>query len=299
MTYQAVIWGIGKIYNRMVNVLDYFRLKRQLEVLALTAHELPPYHEIDGYSLIQKEKIQNLKYDLLIVMNERNFDEIVEEAVHICNVPREKIVPYWVFEVPRFNLDSYMDLRESRISIISNNCWGGIVYRTLGLEVLSPFKNLFLEDADYIKLLKNLKHYMECEPQFCEYSTDIHSQERYPVLSLDDIRIHCNHDKEPEAAIAKWNRRREKINWNNLFIEMYADKREIETAFMKIEGFDKRICFVPYESHYKESFQLKLMWNQKEFYETVNENANNGRNAFAYYLLELIYMNDNNWVRSR
>lgn len=299
MTYKAVIWGIGKIYNRMVNALNYFRLKGQLEVLALTAHELPPYQEIDGYDLIQKEKIQDLEYDLLIVMNERNFDEIVEEAVHICNVPREKSVPYWVFEIPGLDLDRYMDLRKSRISIISNNCWGGLAYRTLGLEALSPFKNLFLEDADYIELLKNLKYYMECEPQFCEYCTDIHSQERYPVLLLDDIRIHCNHDKEPEAAITKWNQRKEKINWNNLFIEMYTDNLESEEAFSKLEGFEKKVCFVPYETRYETSFQLKLMPGQREFYEAVNENASNGRNAFAYNLLELLQMNDAGKIRSR
>lgn len=299
MTYKAVIWGIGKIYNRMVNVLDYFKLKEQLEILALTADELPVYHEIDGYGLIQKEKLQDLEYDLLIVMNERNFDEIVEEAVHICNVPREKIVPYWVFEIPGLDLGRYMELRKSRISIISNNCWGGLVYRTLGLEVLSPFKNLFLEDADYIKLLKNLRHYMESEPQFCEYSTDIHSQEWYPVLLLDDIRIHCNHDKDSEAAIAKWNRRKEKINWNNLFIEMYTDNLESEEAFYKLEGFDKKVCFVPYETRYETSFHLKLMLGQRKFYEAVNENASNGRNAFAYNLVELLQMDNAGKIRSR
>lgn len=299
MAYRAIIWGIGKIYNRMVNVLDYFRVKGQLEVLAITAHELPDYQKIDGYNLIKKEKIQNMKYDFLIVMNERNFDEIVEEAVHICNVPRERIIPYWVFETPRLDLNRYMKLRESRISIISNNCWGGIAYRALGLEVLSPFKNLFLEDADYIKLLRNLKYYMECKPQFCEYKIDMNSKESYPVLMLDDIKIHCNHDKDPEVAVANWNRRKEKINWDNLFIEMYTDNSDIEAAFMKIDAFSKKICFVPYKSHYSNSLQLKKMGNQKEFYETVNENANNGRNAFAYYLTELICMDDNKRLRSR
>ncbi|MCI7791068.1 MAG: DUF1919 domain-containing protein [Lachnospiraceae bacterium] len=299
MTYKAVIWGIGKIYNRMANVLNYFKLKKQLEVLALTAHELPPYHEIDGFELVQKEKIQNWEYDLLIVMNERNFDDIVEEAVHICNVPREKIVPYWVFEIPRLDLDRYMYLRKSRISIVSNNCWGGIIYKTLGLEALSPFKNLFVEDEDYIRLVKNLRHYMDCAPQFCEYNTDIHCHEQYPVLLLDDIRIHCNHDKEAEEAIAKWNRRKEKINWDNLCIEMYTDNPKVEEEFMNIDGFARRVCFVPYESQYKETLQLKIMPGQREFYEAVNENANNGRNAFAYNLLDLLQMNVTDSVRSR
>lgn len=299
MEYKAVIWGIGQIYNRMVNVISFYEMKQQLKIVALTASTLPPYPIIDGHPVVEAEKVKHLDYDLLIVMNAHNFHEIVKDAVTIYKVPREKIIPYWVMELSGFDFDKYLSLKESNISIISNNCWGGIAYKTLGMEARSPFKNLFVEDEDYIKLLTNLKYYMECKPIFYQYSVDVHSQEKYPILLLDDVKIHCNHEKEAETAIEKWNRRKEKLNWDNLFVEMYTDNPEVEEAFQKLEGFSQRICFVPYMPQYKDSFQLKLMHGQREFWEAVNGSVTNGRDAFAYHLIDILQMNPSGRVRSR
>lgn len=289
MTYRAVIWGIGATYNHMVNTISYFEMKGQLKVVAMTATDLPPYRKIDGCTIVNREEIQYLEYDMLIVMNEKNFKEIVQEAVMVYHIPREKIISYKILQIPLLDLDQYMKLKKSKISIISNNCWGGIVYSTLGMEVLSPFKNLFVLDNDYIKLLCNLKHYMECDLRFYKYSIDIHSQEKYPVFLCDDIKIHCNHDNDIEEAVEKWNRRKKKINWDNLFVEMYTENREIENKFAALEGYENKVCFVPYPSKQENSFSLSLLSGQKEFWEAVNANAANGKNAFAYYLVQLLF----------
>jgi len=113
-------------------------------------------------------------------------------------VPRDKLVTYRVLEIPRFRFDQYIKLKESRVSIVSNNCWGGLIYHTLGMECLSPFKNLYLEDADYLKLLGNLKYYLNCDLQFQEYAIEIHSGAKYPVMRLDDVSVHCNHAETAE-----------------------------------------------------------------------------------------------------
>lgn len=221
MEYKAVIWGIGATYNHMVNTLTYFEMKKELKVVALTATTLSPYQKIDGFPILSVEEIQHIEYDLLIIMNKNNYKEIVQDAVSKHHIPREKIISYKILQIPKLNIEKYIELKKSRISIISNNCWGGIAYHTLGLEVLSPFKNLFVLDHDYIRLLGNLQHYLACDLQFYKFRTDVHSQEQYPVFYLDDIQIHCNHDNDIDTAIEKWSRRRAKINWDNLGLSLF------------------------------------------------------------------------------
>ena len=91
-----------------------------------------------------------------------------------------------------------------------------------------------------------------------------------------------------DTAIEKWSRSRTKINWDNLFIEMYTDSPQVESEFMNASVYSKRVCFVPYASSYKDSFQLKMGHDQKEFWEAVNGNASNGKSSFAYDLIGLL-----------
>ena len=203
-------------------------MKGQLKVVAMTATDLPPYRKIDGCTIVNREEIQYLEYDMLIVMNEKNFKEIVQEAVMVYHIPREKIISYKILQIPL------------------------------------------------------------CDLQFYKYSIDIHSQKKYPVFLCDDIKIHCNHESNIEEAVEKWNRRKEKINWKNLFVEMYTEDPEIEQKFVALEDYKNKVCFVPYPSKQENSFSLSLMNGQKEFWETVNGNATDGKNSFAYDLVELL-----------
>jgi uncharacterized protein (DUF1919 family) len=158
----------------------------------------------------------------------------------------------------------------------------------LGLECLSPFKNLSVEDEDYIRLLKNLKYYMKCDMKFMKYAYNVNSKKDYPVMLLDDIKIHCNHDLYPDEAVEKWNRRRDKINYNNILVEMYTEKENIMQEFLEISEFNKKICFVPFETSMENTYQLYLYPGQTKFWETVNSNAGNGSNCLVYNLFNLI-----------
>lgn len=37
----------------------------------------------------------------------------------------------YILQIPYFNFEKYVQLSKSRISILSNNCWGGVVYKTI------------------------------------------------------------------------------------------------------------------------------------------------------------------------
>lgn len=47
-------------------------------------------------------------------------------------------------------------IKNKDFTIISNNCWGGYVYRYYGLEYNSPTIGGYFFSEDYIKFLKNL-----------------------------------------------------------------------------------------------------------------------------------------------
>ena len=50
-------------------------------------------------------------------------------------------------------------LKNKNFTIISNNCWGGMIYESYNLRKDSPTIGLFIMPKDYIKFIKNLKKY--------------------------------------------------------------------------------------------------------------------------------------------
>lgn len=110
--------------------------------------------------------------------------------------------------------------KNKNFTIISQNCIGGLIYSTLGMEFLSPTINSFIEGEGFVKLVENFEYYMSLKPEFLRVET-IKSQNlttAYPILILGDINIHCVHYKTPEQAITAWERRKARINYNNIFV---------------------------------------------------------------------------------
>ena len=278
---NIIIWGTGKIYNQMRNNISYFEEKNQIKVEYILASN-PYMKKLDGYIVKSPEDISNLHYDYIIIMSDDYYEEILNEAL---------IISYKVLQIPNINLNRYFYLKEKNISIISNNCWGGVIYSTLGLECLSPFKNLYLTDEDYLKVISNLEYYLKQEPVFDRLEKDPHSCKQYPILKLKDIEIHCNHSDSYKDAIRDWNRRKIKLNYNNIFYEMYTEKKESAEKFYDLTLNSNSICFVPWETKKEKTLTLQMAPNQNEFYETVNSNATIGSNALKYELVELLLGN--------
>lgn len=285
--YKIVIWGMGAVYNRHVNLLKYYELKGEIKIVAVTSNNPPGIKFIDNYKVIEAREINFMDFDFVLIMNDASIMEI-KDTITSMGINAEKILYYKILEIPNLVFDQYVKLKRSRISIISNNCWGGIVYNTLGMECLSPFKNLFLEDDSYLRMLENLEYYLGCEPDEGGFATDIHSGKVYPILKLDDVLVHCNHDDIYETAIENWKRRIKKINRDNLFIEMYTDSRVNAERFCQLKRYLNKICFVPFESDEKELYHLELLPGQKELWEVVNSSAKIGKNSISYNIIELL-----------
>ena len=119
-------------------------------------------------------------------------------------------------------------------SIVCSTCVGGVLYHDLGMQFLSPTVNLYMHNLDFIKFACDLKYYCSQKLHF------IDTDDGFPVALLDDIKINFNHYMTNEEAEECWNRRKERINYDNLYLIFYYREgftidqiREIEKAKCK------------------------------------------------------------------
>lgn len=110
-----------------------------------------------------------------------------------------------------------MDLRNRSFTIISQNCVGGCIYSDLGLEFLSPTVNLLIEGKDFVKLIDDLPHYLSAEA-IARGVCRAGGKEDCPLLEVGDLEIFALHYEGPENAAAAWNRRRLRVNLDNVFV---------------------------------------------------------------------------------
>lgn len=124
-------------------------------------------------------------------------------------------------------------LKFENFTIISNNCWGGMVYESYDLPKNSPTVGLFFVALDYIEFLSDLKGYINGKLTFIKPEESrwknmpqIASDKRfgsYPIGVLSNgkktIEIFFLHYHSKEEAMEKWQRRVQRVNWNRLLVK--------------------------------------------------------------------------------
>lgn len=131
-------------------------------------------------------------------------------------------------------------LNNSHFTIISNNCWGGHVYRYFRLPYESPTVGLYFYTDDYIRFLSQLRNYVSKEIKFIKPSDSKYYNEllrrgeiNKPIGLLGDVEIVFLHYKSEEEAEEKWNRRCKRINWEHLIVKIS------EQNFCSVEDLEK------------------------------------------------------------
>jgi uncharacterized protein (DUF1919 family) len=116
-------------------------------------------------------------------------------------------------------------------TIISNDCYGGEIYRSLGAQYNTPFIGLMIMAPCYIKLLKSLEFYLSKELQFIKQSkyeavNNLLSRKGYfPIASLNnEIEIQFLHYQDENEANEKWKKRKKRMDLNNLFLKFDYSK---------------------------------------------------------------------------
>ena len=164
----------------------------------------------------------------------------------------------------------------SPFTIISNNCWGGLVYQYYGFSYDTPTVGMYFFAEDYVKFVSNLKHYLEIDIQFISYEqskykeTLIKKEQTQKIIgALDDVEIVFLHYHSIEEAREKWNRRKASIHWDNLFLkfsEMNQCKFEHMRAFDDLP-FENKLILVSQDYGLKSQVIVKEFTREHEVYD--------------------------------
>lgn len=238
-------------YNKYVNLLQYFTVLGEIQVVGVSSN-ICTYEMVDDYPFISLEQIPQIEMDIFMVALS-SYVEICTWAVNSEFIHAKYVFPMMALAIPGFHIHKYLKILDLSPTIVSNNCWGGITYHTLGLQMNSPFINMYFEDEDYIKLISDFETYMTYEPKYLRDEYEANLKRNFPICMLNDIVCYFNHYTSMEEVLKHWKRRVRRINWENIFFEMSTDNPEIARKFSDL-NIRNGICFVPAEMETKDVF---------------------------------------------
>ncbi|MBO5613539.1 MAG: DUF1919 domain-containing protein [Prevotella sp.] len=140
-------------------------------------------------------------------------------------------------------------------TLISNNCWGGHVYRYFKLPYNSPTVGMYFFADDYIRFVSSLEKYLSLEIEMISAKESNHYSELLanhkdsldkPIGRLDDVEIVFLHCNTAEEAKLKWTRRTSRVNLNNVIVkmsEMNGCTKEHLKAFDNLQ-YERKFVFV-------------------------------------------------------
>ncbi|SEH26284.1 DUF1919 domain-containing protein [Selenomonas sp. KH1T6] len=247
---KIIIWGGGSQLSLAVNLLHELERQHDIKVLGITGNS-PYYTSILGLEYIPKAEVRWDQVDaVLIVAGEKGTQSIRQELLEgeqtcaLCL--RHAVVNFEKLLIPGFTFHRQLELSRRHISIIANNCWGGVTYHYFKEQFYSPFINMFVaDDREYLRMCRNLQQYLH-EPLVLSgrgYNT-VHGHE-YPIFKLGDVQLDMNHYQDQYEAEGAWERRKERIDWHDLFIMMYTEKSETARAFDELP-FKRKVCFTSF-----------------------------------------------------
>ena len=147
-------------------------------------------------------------------------------------------------------------LKSVNFSIISNNCWGGMVYQYFNLPYLSPTVGVYFFPEEYLKLANNPMYYLnpQADLRFIDYTESKYSSEllkrgqtHIPIgLLNNEVEIVFLHYSTIEEAKEKWARRVKRIDWDHVlykFAQMNNCSSEHIKRFLALKH-NHKICLV-------------------------------------------------------
>ena len=176
----------------------------------------------------------------------------------------KRMINRWRFKA------SVRRLRKTDFCIVANDCLGSRFYKILKKEYNTPFVGLFLQPECFVKLVADFEHYMSQEIQFVKESrysriNEIRNNHEggYPLGLLGDLEINFLHYGSEAEALEKWDRRKQRIDWDHLYFMLVAngpcdesmmrgyvaDLPQQRDCFHRCEGFSAPSCvYIPSET---------------------------------------------------
>ena len=131
---------------------------------------------------------------------------------------------------------------------------------------------MYFFPEDYLKFIYNLEYYLSIDLEFISIDKSKHStklkeqkQSNVPIGKLEDIEIIFLHYKSNDEALEKWNKRKARVNLDNIIIkfsEMNGCTIEHLKVFENLNGV-KKFMYVTKEEYCKE-FKSAILYNDLE-----------------------------------
>lgn len=136
-------------------------------------------------------------------------------------------------------------LRVHEFCVISNNCWGGIVYSDLELPYQSPFVNMFMYADCYLAMLERFDYYLSFDMVFTDRSKYFVGAASYPIGLLEDLEIHFLHYQDAAEANVRWNNRKNRLTQSNRVLVMSERDGCTESHIRRFDAlpFGNKILF--------------------------------------------------------
>ncbi len=265
---RCIIWGTGNDYERLYNSIQFEAYKGNIEIVATVSKKENIFCKyLDNILLITKEEIHNIEFDYIVICSNLFFNEICNE-IYEAGIERKKVLNGNIFSYARFDFNKYIQLVENPITIISDDCWGGEVYHALSLPFSSPTININWKQEEYIKFISDLPYYLQ-QPLRCGREANLETG-KYPIglLGEDDrqVQMELIHNISFDEAGQQWERRRTRINLDNIFVKFGLNKIDNWESYMNIfNGLQyKKICFFPYvrdkEGYINSALYARWIW---------------------------------------
>ena len=163
----VILWGNKDGYRETLPRLRSLCRRGEIRIVGYTQTEEIRKKTVNGFPVVSPGGINGSLCDLILIFDWRSYGAVAAFLLDQPGITRENLLPGWLLRDRDFDMERYRQLLRSRISILSNNCWGGILCYTLGMENRSPLKNCWIGDDEYLKLLRSPEHYLlECDPVF-------------------------------------------------------------------------------------------------------------------------------------
>ncbi len=223
---------------------------------------------------LEKTMLRTLEIDYVILTGRKYNIRTVRYELDFYGLESAFILPDRVCCLAGFSVKKYRNLLASKVSIFSLNCFGGLVSHLFGMPFRSPFVNMFSTEDSFIDFLEaDPAQTLFSELQFIESRYEPVQHFDYPVFRCDNLLLYMNHYPDILSAIAKWNERKKRINFDNLFVTMYTDRQDIIERFARLP-YKKKICFTYQPSELPSIYTLeRTAFDGKELWHSVDDIA--------------------------
>lgn len=175
-------------------------------------------------------------------------------------------------------------LKNENFTIISNNCIGGFIYQDLKQPYLTPTANIYISPEDFVKFCKNIKKYIKIEMKEVK-----EPNVSCPVGMIKDVKIYFVHYKTFQEGKEKWDYRKKRINYQNLYCIM-TDRN---TIYCEPSACDDKIIYefdrLPIKNKVvftSKNYPLDSVHYLPKYKDKVVDVATNYVNLFGKYVIE-------------